>query len=145
MEDYIGAFMQRAEDTDVLIKGQRKVGSVHMGAIAIECLLKAVIIERFCIDCWNKNSDGVEHGISNPGHDLVKAIQSVPELRRRIPPYIINFINIIQTPEKDYIDMRYRGEIITEELFKDWQSAYKRLRDWILAQRPYLHGSRRGR
>lgn len=143
MEDYLGAFYERVLDTKVLEQAARKVATVHLGAIAIECLLKAMIVERYSIDGWKQNMNGTLHGIVNPGHDLISAIHSIPELRSRIPNSMLGYISLLQTPKLDYIDMRYDCEDIDDEILQKWVEAYKRIRGWLIAQRPFLHPKRR--
>jgi hypothetical protein len=45
MEDLWAAFYQRDKDVEILHKQQRRVASMHMGGIAVECLLKAIICD----------------------------------------------------------------------------------------------------
>jgi hypothetical protein len=44
MEDYHTAFLQRATDVTVLDKNGRRIAAIHFGGVAIECLLKHIII-----------------------------------------------------------------------------------------------------
>lgn len=145
MEDYERAFQERAIDTHALLNANRNVGAVHFGAITIECLLKTMIVERFSIDNWLKNNNGTVHGITNPGHELISALHTIPELRSRIPQNLLTYFEILQTPRLNYIDMRYDGEELDENEFDNWCEAYRRVRAWLIAQRPYLYKDRRRR
>ncbi|MFB6364145.1 hypothetical protein ACFCP7_08780 [Paenibacillus elgii] len=144
MEDYYGAFLSRVQDTSTLINGNRTVGTVHMGAIAIECLLKSIIVERYNIDGWGINQDGTMHGITNPGHELIDAIHKIPELRRRIPRNLINYFEKLQHPKIHYIDMRYDGSDLNDKELEEWKESFMRVRAWLLSQREtILRGKRR--
>src|SRR5437763_13161209 len=43
MEDYQAAFLQRANDVEVLDKAGRRTAAMHFGGVAVECLLKYMI------------------------------------------------------------------------------------------------------
>ncbi|WP_074109031.1 hypothetical protein [Paenibacillus helianthi] len=135
MEDYYGAFLSRALDTESLLNGNRTVGSVHMGAISIECLLKSLIVERHNITGWGSNQDGTMHGITNPGHEFIDAIHKLPELRKRIPRNMISYFERLQQPRIHYIDMRYDGVDLDDHSIQEWKEAYIRVRAWLLSQR----------
>lgn len=135
MEDYYSAFLSRSLDTDHLFDGKRTVATVHMGAISIECLLKSIIVARYSIDGWGSNQDGRMHGITNPGHELIDAINKIPEIRKRIPASMLTYFEKLQKPKIHYIDMRYDGIDLIDKDIEEWNAAYKRVRAWLLAQR----------
>lgn len=143
MEDYYGAFLERSLDTDLLLNGNRTVGTVHMGAIAIECLIKSIIVERHSLDGWGINVDGTAHGITNPGHELIEGIHKIPEIRRRIPAKMLTYFEVLQQPRIHYIDMRYNVEELSEEHIMKWNEAYKRVRYWLISQRTLIVSRKR--
>lgn len=146
LEDYATAFLERAKDTDILLNSARATGTIHFGGITIECLIKAIIFEINGIDGWRVNQDGVNHGIKNPGHDLIGAIHEIKELRQRIQqsPHMLSYLNTIQTPLLHYIDMRYDSSGIDEEKFNKWKEAYFGLVRWLTMQRTQLKRTLRG-
>ena len=146
LEDYATAFLERAKDTDVLLNATRSTGTIHFGGITIECLIKAIIVEIKGIDEWRINQDGLNHGIKNPGHDLIEALHEIKELRQRIQqsPHMLSYLNTIQTPLINYIDMRYDCSGIDEEKFDKWKDAYYGLIRWLNTQRTQLKKTLRG-
>ena len=44
MEDFRAAFEQRNQDTEALYSSERRVAAMHFGGIAVECLLKSLIL-----------------------------------------------------------------------------------------------------
>lgn len=146
MEDFATTFLERAKDTDTLINATRTTGAMHFGGITVECLLKAVIVETNGIDEWKVNSDGLNHGIKNPGHELIGALHEIKELRQRIQqsPQMLNYLNILQTPLAWYIDMRYDCTCIDDEKFNKWKDAYRGFIKWIIMQRTQLKRTLRG-
>ncbi|GBF79657.1 hypothetical protein AsFPU1_1056 [Aphanothece sacrum FPU1] len=75
MEDYQSAFLQRHQDQEILCDSQRKIAAMHLGGVAIECLLKSIIITYHDIEEWKTTSNNPGHTITNPGHDLQKALK----------------------------------------------------------------------
>lgn len=149
VEDYFGAFQARALDTDILYQAGRSVGTVHFGGIAIECLIKSIIIIRHGIEEWHTEYNNQLHGIKNPGHDLIQAFRLIPELRCRLKesPQLVSCLNILLNPigNGNYINERYNGQDIPEERLKEWYNAYLSLRRWLLKNRTKLPISKKRR
>ena len=64
MEDYQAAFLQRHQDQIILDKNNRRIASMHLGGVVIECLLKRMImasLPRNASQEWKTDSN-------NPGH-----------------------------------------------------------------------------
>jgi hypothetical protein len=140
MENFLLAYQARELDTAALIDADRKVGAVHFGGCTIECLLKAIIVRRFGIDEWEEDKNGRKHGIKNPSHTLMKALETVPELTRRMAssPHVKGCVETLQNPKIDFIDMRYDGEELADDRFKEWHAAYHSLKLWLNQQMHHL-------
>lgn len=145
MEDYFSAFQSRVVDTKILQQEKRSIATVHFGAIAIECLLKTIVVDRYGLNEWKTENNNAKHGIKNPGHDLLRAFNQVPELRTRLSQskYLMEFINLLQQPSLDYIDMRYVSEDLSDEFMEQWENAYVRVSHWLLNQMKTLPRPRR--
>lgn len=135
MEDYFRAFTARNSDTLVLKANNRMHAMMHFGGVTIECLIKSLIVDKYKIDGWNTNEDGKQHGIKNPGHELMEAIRLIPKLRHRVPNNMLTYIELLQNPKFSFIDMRYDSQDLDEVLLISWLNAYKRVRAWLLSQR----------
>jgi len=147
MEDFSSAYLKRAIDTNVLIESQRRCAAQHFGGFTIECFLKSLIVEINSIDDCISNTNGVQHGIKNPGHELFTALKYIPELRHRLHqfPHMISYLNLIQQPSDHYISIRYNGAEVSQEQFNKWLEAYKSLLGWLIKQSTQLRRPKRGR
>ncbi|MBL0389502.1 hypothetical protein JJB07_23510 [Tumebacillus sp. ITR2] len=136
MENFLLAYQARELDTEVLINANRKVGAVHLGGCTVECLLKGIIVRRNGIDEWEEDKDGRKHGIKRPSHILIKGLEHVPELLRRLDQsqHLKDCLEILQNPKVDFIDMRYDGEEIDEDRYKEWKKAYHTFILWLKQQ-----------
>lgn len=145
MEDFQAAFFQRHQDVVALHEKQRLIASMHMGGVAIECLLKAKLCEIL-----PPNSQGykewydkekkpvVRHTIRNPGHSFEKALGSHNRLYQRVyreQPHILLWLHKVEKPECHFIDMRYVGKEPDEPKYASWYDAYRKLVGWLLTQR----------
>ncbi len=145
MEDFQAAFNERHRDVIALHEKKRLIASMHMGGIAVECLLKAKLYEEL-----HPNTKGykewydkekkipVGHTICNPGHSLVSALRSNNRLYQRVSPnhlYVLLWLHKIENPECHFIDMRYIGKEPDESKYTSWYDAYRKLVGWLLTQR----------
>ncbi len=139
MEDYQAAFLQRHQDTEVLHDSVRKIAAMHFGGCTIECLLKSMIMDslpRNSIKEWKTDSNKPGHTITNPGHSFQGAFKSHNRLRSRIEknPEVKKWFEIVEKPSENFIDIRYSNDEPHDELYKQWWSAYQRLRGWLIKQ-----------
>jgi hypothetical protein len=140
MEDYHAAFVQRHQDQIVLDKNNRRIASMHLGGIVIECLLKRMImasLPRNASQEWKTDSNNPGHTIKNPGHDLQSALKCHNRLYSRVKkfPQVIQWINIVeQLPQGHFIDLRYDGSEANQKDYDDWLLAYKSLIGWLNKQ-----------
>ncbi|HWS82871.1 MAG TPA: hypothetical protein VN207_01280 [Ktedonobacteraceae bacterium] len=145
MEDFQAAFFQRHKDVETLHEKQRCIASMHIGGVAVECLLKAMLCTTL-----PKNSKGVKewydkekrnnagHTISNPGHNYKQALRSHNRLYNRImreSPYVLQWLEKIENPECHFIDMRYTGKDPDNRKYEAWYDAYCKVVGWLLKQK----------
>lgn len=139
MEDYYTAFLQRAEDVTVLDKNGRRIAAIHLGGVAIECLLKHLIFASLPDDVrkeWKTNTNDPGHTITNPGHNYEDALKRHNQLRLSIrrSPFVLAWLNTVEKPVGHFIDMRYAGNELSNEKYKRWVQSYRSLVDWLEKQ-----------
>lgn len=139
MEDYQSAYLQRTSDAAILDKNGRRIATMHLGGIAVECLLKYMIFTTLPEKAtweWKTNSNNPGHTITNPGHSYSEAIQRHQKLRDRIQrfPVVLQWLNDVENPDCHFIDMRYVGKEPDPVKYAQWQKSYKRLMKWLQNQ-----------
>jgi hypothetical protein len=143
MEDFQAAFFQRHQDVEVLHDKQRLIASMHMGGIAVECLLKAMLCATLPRNAsgereWNTGSNNPGHTVYNPGHSYIRALRSHNRLYNRVMSgnqHILQWLERIENPECHFIDMRYIGKEPDDVRYRSWYDAYRRLIGWLQTQR----------
>ena len=140
MEDYQSAFLQRHQDTEILDRSNRKIAAMHFGGITIECLLKSMILASVSSQEWKTDSNNPGHTITNPGHSLTAALKSNNRLYSRVQKYpdVIKWINIVENPSQNFINMRYSSSEPNDDKYKEWLSAYTSLKQWLHKQATQL-------
>ena len=143
MEDFQAAFFERHRDVQALHDKQGLIASMHMGGVAIECLLKAMLCATLPSNAagekeWKTESNNPGHTIYNPGHSYRLALRSHNRLYNRVMRdhlYVLQWLWKVENPECHFIDMRYVGNEPDEKKYKSWYDAYCKLVRWLLAQR----------
>lgn len=143
MEDYQAAFSQRHQDTEVLHSSVRKIAAMHFGGFTIECLLKSMLMDSLPDSSrkeWKTGSNNPGHTIINPGHSFQSALKSHNRLRSRIDHFqeVKKWLDIVENPTQHFINMRYSDHEPHDESYKEWWSAYRSLRKWLLKQSTQL-------
>ncbi|MFN7714361.1 MAG: hypothetical protein ACK5QS_02620 [Pseudanabaenaceae cyanobacterium] len=138
-ENFQGAFLERYKDTETLCQSDRKVAAMHFGGVTVECLLKAIILDKLPPNTdrvWKNNSNSPGHTTTNPGHKLHEAVKRNPHLFQRVQqfPEVIRWINAVENPSQHFIDMRYSDKQIADTDYKSWYSDYKSLIRWLQIQ-----------
>ncbi|HLN61737.1 MAG TPA: hypothetical protein VK464_09315 [Symbiobacteriaceae bacterium] len=148
MEDFQGAYIERALDTAALQTANRRVGTMHLGGMTIECLLKHMIVTYHRVRGWDLPSVR-EPGVlvTNPGHDVVAAARRMVRLQDRIDrnPAVrawlqeIRFPGRLMHPEPGRVwvtfeSARYDSRLPTDPAYTTWCTAYSELRKWLLEQ-----------
>ncbi len=136
MEDYEAAHDERRVDTEELDKAGRRLAAVHWGGVAVECLIKALVVTGRGISEWDTESTPRGHGVTNPGHDLKEAVKRHNKLRDRFLrfPDAMRWLDKVDTPSVHFIDIRYRSDPPSEEAYREWHNAYRRLVGWLHRQ-----------
>jgi hypothetical protein len=140
MEDYQAAFLQRHQDQIILDKNNRRIASMHLGGIVIECLLKRMImasLPRNASQEWKTDSNNPGHTIKNPKHSLINAVRCHSRLYTAVQnfPVVLDWLNIVERPySKHFIDLRYDGNEIKQEDYQKWFQAYNHLKGWLQQQ-----------
>lgn len=138
MEDYERAADARLEDWNALNKAHRKVGTIHMGGIYIECLLKGMICMMYSVheenpygSKWNVN--GVVR--NRPAHGLTDHTYQVllEDLYDDMSEEVMESLEYISQPEnRGYIDYRYcPEEEVSEEQYENWLEHFMRVFDYL--------------
>jgi hypothetical protein len=137
MEDYLSSFVQRSLDTKQLYKNGRKIAAMHMGGIAIECLLKALLVKYHGISRWDERSKLTGRKVYNPKHRLDMSVRNIQKLNARLHANLslIKMMKEVQQPcGTDFIALRYSGKVPDQESFDRWYQSYISLLQWIIRQ-----------
>jgi hypothetical protein len=147
-EDYASAHLERAIDQSILDKGDRRIAAMHIGGIAIECRLKALILGHFPVNqrYWKPHPKSEDQpsqhcNISNPGHNLEQALNKLEELGVITSPgrQIRDALTAIQNPlpkhpNIGFINLRYYGSFLEASDYELWQANYQTLTTWLNRQ-----------
>lgn len=142
MEDFQAAFLARHKDVIALHEKRRLIASMHMGGVALECLLKAKLSATLPTNAsgkkeWKTDSNDPGHTTHNPGHSHLQALRCHNSLYQRVMQgnqYVLLWLDKVQNPECHFIDMRYIGWEPDERKYNAWYDAYSRLIGWLLSQ-----------
>jgi len=139
MEDYYAAFLRCAKDVEALHEQKRCIAAMHFGGVAIECLLKYMILTSLSENATKDWYDGTDktkeygHTITNPGHDYDEALNRHNKLssyikkKRRVHGWLLD----VEKPDGHFIDMRYSNKEPEEKRYKEWMWKYRELMEWL--------------
>jgi hypothetical protein len=128
MENYEDAAESRLDDWEVLSREKRKAGSIHMGGIYIECLLKSIICSMNTVadgsrpSKWNVNGNDM----ARPGHDFTEGVFAtlLGDIYDDMPDTVMEALQDISHPGgdgKSFIDYRYVSENeVLDNTFEQW-------------------------
>jgi hypothetical protein len=139
VEDYHAAFLRCAQDVEALHEQKRRIAAMHFGGVAIECLLKYMLIaslRKDAIKAWYDGTDETKeygHTITNPGHDYREALKRHNKLRSHIEKKhrVYGWLLDVEKPDDHYIDMRYSNREPEEKKYREWLWKYQELIDWL--------------
>lgn len=143
MEDYAGAFEARCQDvTSLLVDPQRTIGAAHLGGVAIECQLKALMIKYHDIEAWGdlggRPKDPMRsQPIERPGHGLISMLRLMHFLhaKARSDVLFLRHLARINNPSgptnNDFIDLRYSAGDLPAGAAADWHLSYKYVIGWL--------------
>ena len=141
MEDYTGAFLERKQDTDaLLLLKKHEIASFHLGGIAIECRLKALLFLYHQITGWDQTSkrrkDAMfKQEIKNPSHSLLMAIRHMPDLYDRAKldndflTHLHHIIHPLGATNNNYISLRYIPQSTCSQ--DDWKRSFDYVCGWL--------------
>lgn len=149
MEDFTGAYTERKRDALALLSlsNNHEIAVVHLGGVAIECRLKALIILYHKLNEWKHKSrrEGdplFDKSIKNPSHRLMEAIESMPLLYDKAKTdsnflrHLQKIINPFGISEPDYISLRYSSGI--EQPLNDWLQSFNYIIGWLNQNMRYI-------
>lgn len=145
MENYDLAHKNRLADIKVLLSGKEKRGTaaIHLGGVAVECRLKALIILYHKIDKWDDPSRRPKDSkfgqpIARTGHSLIGAIRIMPEIyaKAKADPLFLGHLSNINSPigstVVDFIALRYSSANISNESITIWQESFNYVLGWLI-------------
>jgi hypothetical protein len=153
-ENFRKAYLERLDDKKCLEGASRRLATMHVGGVVIECMVKAMRVESDRIAEWHIPSETCSHcrteikagkpqphGVKNPGHNLMLAIQHWPRLWNRLTSMnrsqrdtFIHCISLLENPSVHFIDLRYEYDIPNDDEFGQWCEAFKRFHAWLCQQ-----------
>lgn len=164
IENFSGAYKSRLKDFRILTQdNKRKIISMHLGGIIIECFLKMLIVQKYDIigrrnfdwfsfeavkelslqDNVLKEEYKAKATLNNPSHYFNKALELLG-LSDNLPDNIVKKINLVYNPltnTNNFIDLRYIDEKDMElEQFKEWLNSFKEVHNWLNEQKQRIEG-----
>ncbi|MFM7903731.1 MAG: hypothetical protein ACKPA9_00720 [Microcystis sp.] len=99
-------------------------------------MLKYMILASVSSQEWKTKSNNPGHTITNPGHSFTAALRSNNRLHSRVQNYpdVRKWINIVENPSQNFINMRYSSSEPNDDEYKEWLSAYTGLKNWLVSQ-----------
>jgi hypothetical protein len=144
MEDYFRAFNSRRVDVDVLLSSNpcRTTAAAHLGGIAIECQLKALLLDYHNISAWGQPSirpRDPQHGqpIPRPGHTLIGSLKQMSIIYRkaRADQQFLVHLDRVMHPTgatyADFIDLRYAADELNYNTMFDWRASFYYVLGWL--------------
>jgi hypothetical protein len=144
MENYEIAYQNRLSDIEVLLSSSKKRGTaaIHLGGVAVECRLKALIILYHRISKWDDLSRRPKDAklgqpIARTGHSLIGAVKVMPDMyaKAKADPLFLKHLNNINFPTGataiDFIALRYASTDIVEPTISTWQESFKYVLGWL--------------
>jgi hypothetical protein len=143
MEDYFGAYQIRKQDAEALLGLEKHgIAAFHLGGIAIECRLKALLIAYHRIEEWQDKSrrpkdSMTNQPIQNPGHSLMMAMKHMPDLwkpaksSRQFIEHLGRIIHPLGETYLDYIQIRYYITQASAIQQRQWQESFIYVCGWL--------------
>ena len=144
MEDYAGACAARHLDLEVLLSSEpkRSVAAVHIGGIAVECHLKALILNYHGITEWNQLGRRVRDAyygrqVERPGHHLVSSVKLMTHLyeKAKADPLFMKHLDQVMHPagsrDADFIALRYAASDLGSHTLDTWRRSLTYVTGWL--------------
>lgn len=144
MENYDEACKCRLSDIAALLAGpdKRTTAAAHLGGVAVECRLKALVLAYHRISAWDalssrKKDARFGQAIPRTGHGLmgaVKLMQDVYKAAKSDHLFLMHLNNVNHptgSTEIDFIALRYSAQAINNAALQDWQRSFKYVLGWL--------------
>jgi hypothetical protein len=144
MEDYAGACTERYRDVEALLQSNpmRSTAAVHLGGIAVECQIKALVLRYHRICVWNEKGERAQDAffkkpIARPGHNLVAAVKQMTRLyeKAKADPLFLKHLDGVMHPvgsrDADFIGVRYSATALESNALQPWQKSLDYVRGWL--------------
>lgn len=144
MENYAGACSARYLDVETLLGSlpPRTVAAVHIGGIAVECRLKALILNYHGITEWNQHGRRARDAyagrpVQGPGHHLVSALKLMTRLfdKAKADPLFMKHLDQVMHPvgsrDIDFIALRYSANELNGDSLATWRKSLDYVTGWL--------------
>lgn len=138
MEAFEKAAEARLDDWEVLNAKNRKVGTIHMGGIYIECLLKAMICCKYTVSDGRRGKwriDGFTDEVSRPSHDLtsLQYTNLLKDIYDDMPENVMKSLEYISEPDgHGYIEYRYMQEnLVSNQKLQTWMTHFIEIYNYL--------------
>lgn len=142
MEDYAAACASRVSDVDTLLSApdRRTTAAAHLGGIAVECQVKALILTYHGLTAWGELSrrpNGPREPILRPGHSLIAGIKLMNVVYRKAKAdhVFLTHLDRVMHPkgatDADFIGLRYSAEERSETAMREWRRSFDYVLGWL--------------
>lgn len=144
MENYEEAHRLRLLDVDALlaVAPPRSTAAAHLGGVAVECRLKALILTYHKINVWDEPSKRVgdprhKRPIQRTSHALRAAVKLMDVLYKKAQadPQFLKHLESVTYPAganaSDFIALRYSGSDLGSEIFPEWRRSLDYVLGWL--------------
>ncbi|AXW54201.1 hypothetical protein CJO92_04825 [Ralstonia solanacearum] len=145
MEDYELASASRRTDVDMLLSAEnpRTTAAAHLGGVAVECKLKALVAKYHDIAAWDERSrrkkdPRLGQAIPRPGHGLLAAIRLMDAVYRKAKAdamflkHLGRVMNPAGATSLDFIELRYVASELDGNALSDWQQSFRYVVGWLV-------------
>jgi hypothetical protein len=144
MEDYAGACAARHLDILALLSSepQRCTAAVHIGGIAVECQIKALVLNYHGIDNWSEQGRRsrdpyYRKPVERPGHHLLSSVKLMARLyeKAKSDSLFIKHLDQIMHPagsrDVDFINLRYSSYDLDGNTLSEWRKSLDYVSGWL--------------
>ena len=144
MEEYERAYKNRLLDIDALLAANipRITAATHLGGVAIECRLKALVITYHSIKEWGEPSKRVGDPrfrvpIGRTSHGLISAVKLMSTLYKKAMAdrHFLNHLSDVTYPTgstvTDFIALRYSSHDLDGQALVNWKRSFDYVIGWL--------------
>ncbi len=141
MEDYSGAYTERKRDVRALLDLEsHDIAIFHLGGIAVECRLKALLAMYHRIREWEEKSHRRKDSmfgqpVKNPKHSFLTALKRMPELYNQakkdhnLLKHLQRIFNPLGATTIDFISCRYIAHSSASQ--EIWKQSFDYVCGWL--------------